>query len=60
MLGLRVICKNVTVTSGADRLKQQRKQQSLTQCQHHRHGDDRSVVGCALVLHGFGYFGLVW
>jgi len=36
--GLRVICKDVTVTSGADRLKQQCKQQGVTRCQRHCHG----------------------
>jgi len=55
--GLRVICKNVTITSGADHLKQQRKQEGFTRCQRRRHGDDRDVVGCALILHVLGYFG---
>jgi len=31
------MCKNVTVASDADRLKQQRKQQGFTQCQRRSH-----------------------
>jgi len=29
---LQVICKNITVTSGTDHLKQQRKRQGFTHC----------------------------
>jgi len=57
--GLRVICKNVTVTvtvtSDADSLKQQRKQQGFTRCQRRRHGDDRDVVGCTLLSRGLRF-----
>jgi len=54
--GLRVICKNVTVTLGADRLKQQRKKQDFTRCKRRRHGNYSDIVGCALDLCSLGYF----
>jgi len=45
---LRVIRKNVTVSSGADRLKQQHRQQGFTRCQRRRHGDDRMLSAAHL------------
>jgi len=53
MVGFKSNTQNVAVTSGADRLTQQRKQQDFMRCQRRRYGDNNDVVRCAL-------FGLFW
>ena len=56
MLGLLVTCKNVTVTSGADHLKQQREQQGLRDL----NVVAMATIGCSQLPTYFVRFGLFW